>query len=225
MRKIRCNECGNENEVPDEGDLPRCEACDQSLSTGTWLDEEADETDLQPVPDNPDEPQSPCTCEGSGGPMPGDPTTCFQCGGALPEPTSTPTDVPDDVEAESPAAPDDTDSESPPSPEPAPKAISCSLLLADRRRIPVAEGILVARGDPASGASPRIVQVPTPTVSRKHAWLGVRGQNLVLVDLGSTNGTYIDGRRIEPLRPEEIEPTGSVQISFGRNLRATLTFD
>ena len=31
MRKIRCNECGNENEVPDEGDLPRCEACDQSL--------------------------------------------------------------------------------------------------------------------------------------------------------------------------------------------------
>lgn len=217
MRRIRCNACGNENEVPDEGELPRCGACDELLHTGTWLNEEADETDLGPeqteeAPANPDEapppPREPCTCEDAGGPMPDDPTTCFLCGGVLPEPTDAPAVV-----------------SSPPAAEPEPKAISCSLILADRRRVPVAEGILVARGDPASVTSPRIVNVPTPTVSRKHAWLRVHGQNIEIVDLGSTNGTYIEGRRIEPLCPVEVAPTGVVQISFGRNLRATLTFD
>ena len=212
MRRIKCNACGNVNEVPDEGDLPRCGSCDESLRTGTWLSEEADETGLEPAQTeetaNPDEvqppPQEPCSC-GGGGPMPDDPTTCFQCGGVLPEPEPEPNE---------------------PEPnEPEPKTISCSLLLADGRRVPVAEGILVARGDPASGASPHIVNVSTPTVSRKHAWLRVRGQNVEVVDLGSTNGTYIEGSRIEPLRPVEVAPTGNVQISFGRNLRATLAFD
>ena len=215
MRRIKCNACGNENEVPDEGDLPRCGSCDELLHTGTWLNEEAEETDPEPAQTeataNPDEaqppPQEPCTCEGSGGPMPDDPTTCFQCGGVLPEPKDAP------------AAAD-----SPPAVEPEPKTTSCKLLLADGRRVPVAEGILVARGD-ADFASPHIVNVLTPTVSRKHAWLRVRGQNVELVDLNSTNGTYIEERPIEPLRPVEIEPTGSVQISFGRNLRATLEFD
>ena len=211
MRKIRCSACGNENEVPDEGDLPRCGACDESLRTGTWLSEEADETQTE-APANADEaqppPREPCSCDGAGGPMPDDPTTCFLCGGVLPEPNDAPAAV-----------------DSPPAAEPEPKTISCSLLLADGRRVPVAEGILVARSDPASVASPRIVHVPTPTISRKHAWLSVRGQNVEIVDLGSRNGTYIEGRRIEPLCPVEIEPTRSVQISFGRNLRATLSFD
>ena len=142
--------------------------------------------------------------------MPDDPTTCFLCGGLLPEPE--PNDAP--------AAAD-----SPPAVEPEPRTISCSLLLADGRRVPVAEGILVTRDDPASVASPHIVNVSTPTVSRKHAWLGVRGQNVEIVDLNSTNGTYINGMRIEPLRPVEVAPTEVVQISFGRNLRATLAFD
>ena len=205
MRRIKCNACGNENEVSDEGDLPRCRFCDGSLRTGTWLNEEAEETDPGPAPANPDEiqppPQEPCTCDGAGGPTSDDPTTCFLCGGVLPRP------------------------EPEPRPAPEPRPTSCSLLLTDGRCIPVAEGILVARGDAASVASPHIVHVPTSTVSRKHAWLCVRGQSVEIVDLGSTNGTYIEGRRIEPLCPVEIEPTRSVQISFGRNLRATLTFD
>ena len=217
MRRIRCNACGNENEVPDEGELPRCGSCDESLHTGTWLSEEADETDLGPeqteeATANPDEapppPQEPCSCEDAGGPMPDDPTTCFLCGGVLPEPNDAPAPV-----------------EILPDAEPEPKTISCSLCLADGRRVPVAEGILVARGDPAFVTSPRIVNVPTPTVSRKHAWLRVHGQNVELVDLDSTNGTYIEGRRIEPLSPVEVAPTGVVQISFGRNLQATLAFD
>ena len=94
MPRIKCNVCGNENEVPDGGDLPRCEFCDESLRTGTWLSEEADETDLEPAQTETDEvqpsPREPCTCEGSGGPMPDDPTTCFLCGGVLPEPTDAP---------------------------------------------------------------------------------------------------------------------------------------
>ncbi len=37
-----------------------------------------------------------------------------------------------------------------------------------------------------------------PTVSRKHARLTLRAGEVYLRDLGSTNGTYVEGRKIEP---------------------------
>jgi predicted Zn finger-like uncharacterized protein len=39
------------------------------------------------------------------------------------------------------------------------------------------------------------VQVKDSEVSRKHAMLEVRGAKVVLVDLGATNGTWVDGER------------------------------
>ena len=50
-------------------------------------------------------------------------------------------------------------------------------------------------------------------VSRRHAEFKVRDGVLYVVDLGSSNGTYLKGRRIEAGRATEV-PNGSV-LSFG----------
>ena len=42
------------------------------------------------------------------------------------------------------------------------------------------------------------VCISDPTVSRKHAKVTVKGNNIFLQDLGSTNGTYIDGIKLSP---------------------------
>jgi polyferredoxin/CRP-like cAMP-binding protein len=55
------------------------------------------------------------------------------------------------------------------------------------------------------------IAVDDPTVSRRHARLDVTQHALIVEDLESTNGTFVDGRRItEPTRIE-----GSAQITFG----------
>ncbi len=42
------------------------------------------------------------------------------------------------------------------------------------------------------------VCISDPTISRKHARISISGNQITLQDLGSTNGTYIEGRRIDP---------------------------
>ena len=41
------------------------------------------------------------------------------------------------------------------------------------------------------------VQLPDSEVSRRHARLDIRGDEATLTDLGSTNGTFVDGVRID----------------------------
>lgn len=41
------------------------------------------------------------------------------------------------------------------------------------------------------------VQLKDPEVSRKHAMIEIRGDVATLIDLGTTNGTFVDGERID----------------------------
>ena len=41
------------------------------------------------------------------------------------------------------------------------------------------------------------IQVKDSEVSRKHAMIEVRGEQVTLADLGATNGTWVDGERID----------------------------
>ena len=63
------------------------------------------------------------------------------------------------------------------------------------------------------------IALKSPVVSRKHAILVSNIGQISVIDLGSSNGTFIDGHRIEPGQPEPLLP-GS-EISFGHG--ATLT--
>ena len=46
-----------------------------------------------------------------------------------------------------------------------------------------------------------IFPVDESAVSRKHLWIGCACNDLVFVDLGSTNGTSINGERLAPFHP------------------------
>jgi serine phosphatase RsbU (regulator of sigma subunit) len=59
---------------------------------------------------------------------------------------------------------------------------------------------------------PAEIVLPDAEVSRTHCRLVIRGEDLVIVDLGSTNGTFVDGIRIT--QPTKVAP-GSV-IRVGR---------
>ncbi len=56
------------------------------------------------------------------------------------------------------------------------------------------------------------IVVRTPGVSKMHAHF-IPGEVLQIVDLGSQNGTWIDGTRIAPDRPAEVKP--GAQLMFG----------
>jgi len=62
--------------------------------------------------------------------------------------------------------------------------------------------LLFGRSDPAQGFRPDFDLVPfggqNAGVSRKHALMFASGTDLYLRDLGSTNGTRVNGRRLQP---------------------------
>jgi Protein of unknown function (DUF3662)/FHA domain len=84
-----------------------------------------------------------------------------------------------------------------------------ALLLIEGRRVVIGpEGATIGRGRQAD------VVLNDPNVSRKHAEIRPRGGSWVITDLESTNGSQLNGRRIdgpEVLRPgDEIELGASV---------------
>ncbi len=59
--------------------------------------------------------------------------------------------------------------------------------------------------------------ITDPTVSRKHARMMIKGDDIYVQDMGSTNGTYVDGLKIEPgidirLRENKDFLLGRVQV-------------
>ena len=64
------------------------------------------------------------------------------------------------------------------------------------------------------------VSLSEPTVSWKHARLTAHGAAWTIADLGSTNGTRVNGERIEPEREIAIDP--GAEVRFGE---ITLRFE
>lgn len=56
------------------------------------------------------------------------------------------------------------------------------------------------------------VRVPDPSVSARHATIRQRGAEYLLLDEGSTNGTFIDGHRLSPGSPVLLGRKTSVRI-------------
>jgi pSer/pThr/pTyr-binding forkhead associated (FHA) protein len=62
------------------------------------------------------------------------------------------------------------------------------------------------------------IQVPDPNVSRRHAEIRREGAAYWVVDLGSTNGIVVDGRRERRVRLEDRSrfTIGSTEVLFSR---------
>jgi pSer/pThr/pTyr-binding forkhead associated (FHA) protein len=57
----------------------------------------------------------------------------------------------------------------------------------------------------------------SPGVSRRHASLRIDGTRVILEDLGSKNGTYLQGRRVDSpttLEDGDVIRVGSVTLTF-----------
>jgi hypothetical protein len=79
--------------------------------------------------------------------------------------------------------------------------------------IPVSDSELVVGRDAGLGLS----LIGESTVSRRHAQLVKTGNDVVLTDLGSTNGTYVNGAKLSGqtvLRPGDQVQFGSVRFRF-----------
>ena len=92
------------------------------------------------------------------------------------------------------------------------------LILRTKRgdRLEIADGDTVGR----EGVGEALLAL-VPTVSRKHARFTCREGRWYVEDLGSTNGTYLDGVKIEPNKPEEIAPGSRIGLSRRIELEVT----
>ncbi len=59
-----------------------------------------------------------------------------------------------------------------------------------------------------------VFQIPEPSVSSHHCEVLLRGNDVVVRDLNSTNGTYINGQKVteSPIKPGQILRLGQVEM-------------
>jgi pSer/pThr/pTyr-binding forkhead associated (FHA) protein len=85
------------------------------------------------------------------------------------------------------------------------------LITADGRQFPVAVGVtIIGRGE---GAQVRLADVG---ISRQHARLDFDSARVVLTDLGSTNGTMVNGNRVNAvtLQHGDVIQLGTTTLTF-----------
>jgi DNA-binding winged helix-turn-helix (wHTH) protein len=85
-------------------------------------------------------------------------------------------------------------------------------LICGERRVQLSEGEHLLGRHPAS-----ILRIDSPTVSRHHAAIRVTGEEGILTDLGSRNGTHVQGKRIDTptaLADGDEIRMGSVVLAF-----------
>ncbi len=84
--------------------------------------------------------------------------------------------------------------------------------------IPAKNEVVVGREDPISEVFPDVDLTnfggADGGVSRKHAVIRKSGESCTIEDMGSTNGTYINKKRIQPHAPQAIKPGDEVR--FGK---------
>lgn len=79
----------------------------------------------------------------------------------------------------------------------------------ERRRFPVEQDVAtIGRGEGCD------LRIPLGDVSRKHCSLIKSDEGLVIQDIGSSNGTYVNGKRVQEasLRPGDLIRVGSLRF-------------
>lgn len=84
--------------------------------------------------------------------------------------------------------------------------------------IPARDEVVVGREDPISEVFPDLDLTGfdglEKGVSRKHAVIHRRGPDYTVEDMGSTNGTYVNRKKVLPNTPQTIKPGD--EIRFGK---------
>jgi pSer/pThr/pTyr-binding forkhead associated (FHA) protein len=101
-----------------------------------------------------------------------------------------------------------------PEPEPEQEQEVVSLTVAGRQHVITEPRVVLGRSREAG------VRISDVNISRRHAELRQEGATYWIVDLGSMNGTIVNGKRVdrERLRDGDRIAIGSTEIVFGRSL-------
>ena len=104
----------------------------------------------------------------------------------------------------------------------APGAVAAGLVLATSDgatlEIPAKDDVVIGREDPISDVFPDLDLTNygglDGGVSRRHAVIHRSGGGLTIEDMGSTNGTYVNRKRIQPSVPQQIR--AGDEVRFGK---------
>jgi pSer/pThr/pTyr-binding forkhead associated (FHA) protein len=84
--------------------------------------------------------------------------------------------------------------------------------------VPTKDEVVIGREDPISDVFPDVdltgMGGMEKGVSRKHAIIHRSGTDYTIEDMGSTNGTYINKKKIQPRAPQAIKPGD--ELRFGK---------
>lgn len=93
-------------------------------------------------------------------------------------------------------------------------------------RLPQQRPLVFGRDDPESGQRPDIDLVPYGAyhqgVSRHHAAIELMGKRLMVRDLSSVNGTFLNGVRLDPHDPHQVRDGDAVRMG---NLTVNIYFN
>lgn len=70
----------------------------------------------------------------------------------------------------------------------------------------LSRGFVIGRG----GQSHLVIE--SHKISREHAKLTVKERKLYIIDQGSTNGTTVDGKKLEPKRPKQVNSRSNIEL-------------
>jgi hypothetical protein len=82
--------------------------------------------------------------------------------------------------------------------------------------VPLQRSIHLGRVDPALDVYPEIDLTPYnslgKSISRRHATISRQGDTVVIEDMGSINGTFVNGKRLDPYLPELLKSGDILQL-------------
>ena len=97
------------------------------------------------------------------------------------------------------------------------------LVLPDGYRVPIMEGVAIGRGAQYASVEMATRLSLYKGVSRLHAWMGQEGDALLLLDLGSRNGTWVNAMHLKPFSVTRLMlNTMPVKVRLGANLTLSL---
>ena len=141
---------------------------------------------------------------------------CSECGEYMSEDTFPETDRVDDIHWNGKHTPENGGTSSLFLPEIGPVILQLNIdMVKQKIKVPLNKAIYIGRVDPTINAFPDVDLTHTGaanSISRRHARILRRGNSVLVEDSGSFNGTFVNGKKLDPYLPERLNDGDTLQL-------------